>query len=134
MYEDQYEKEEKKSKGITNTALLPLFGLLIIVALGAISFVASEPAHQLLLDNIEGNSIPDEPEVQYAIALALFFVLLAFVSMIYAIFAPKPDRIVPEAQLKKEKMLKERERKAQKKRKMEANRKMAQQNKERERR
>lgn len=131
MFEDQYEKEEVKGKGVTNNALLPLFGLLIVVALAAIAFVASEPIHQLLLDNVDGDTIPEDVEVQYAIAGGVFLMLLALVSMIYAMFAPKPDKIVPEAALRKEKAETQRQRKMQKRKKQEANRKMAKENRER---
>lgn len=134
MFEDQYEKRETKKKGITNNALMPLFGLLLVLALGAIAFVASAPIHELLLENVDGDTIPEDTEVQYVIAAGLFLMLLALVSMIYAMFAPKPDKIVPEAELKKEKAEVERQRRMQKRKRQEANRKMARENREQSRR
>ena len=125
MYQDQYEQEEVKSKGLTTNALLPLFGLLLAIALGAIAYVLSAPVHELIIEQFPNNVGLAEPDLQYVIAGALFVMMLAFVSLVYAAFAPKPDRIVPESELKKEKMLKERERKARKRRKQESNRREA---------
>ena len=125
MYQDQYEQEEDKSKGLTTNALLPVLGLLLAVALGAIAYVMSEPAHQFLIEQLPDQPDLAEPNLQYVIAGALFLMMLALVSLVYAAFAPKPDKIVPESELRKEKALKERQLKAAKKRKQEMNRRAA---------
>lgn len=124
--EDPYRGRRRKKSPLS--AYLPVLGLFLAVALGAVAYVLSAPVHELLIDNIA--DFPTETEIQYVVALILFGVLVLFAGLIYAAFAPKPPKTVSEADLKKERIEIDKEKRARKKRKREANRKMA---KERER-
>lgn len=97
-FEDEYVHRQKKKNPIT--PFLPALGLILAVALGAISYVLSEPVHTLLIDNI--SNFPTQIEVQYVVAVGLFATLILLVAMIYAAFAPKPPKLVSETELKKE--------------------------------
>ena len=121
-----------ESRSTTIKAFLPVMGLFLLVAVGAVSYVLSEPAHQAMIDNID--NIPADVEVQYLVGAVIFVVLLMFVGMVYAAFAPKPGKRVTEAEMKRERMMKEREKKMQKKRKQEINRQMAESRKQSEKR
>lgn len=119
--EDEYVRSKKKKNPLT--PFLPVLGLVLAVALGAIAFILSKPAHEFLMKQIE--TFPQETEVQYVVAGALFIVFLLFAGLIYAIFAPKQEKLVTERELKKEKDYKEKERLAAKKRKRQIQAKMA---------
>jgi len=124
----EYEPEEEK-KSVSIGAFLPILGLVLAIALGAIAFVLSEPATQLLRDNLD--DIPAADEVQYVVGGMIFLMLLMLSGMIYAMFAPKPQKRVTEQDLKKERTMKEREKLAAKKRKHALNRKAAEELKRR---
>jgi membrane protein implicated in regulation of membrane protease activity len=111
-------------------AFLPVIGLLLALALGAVAYVLSGPAHDFLMQNVSG--VPDQPEVQYVVAGVLWLLLLLLSGMIYAMFAPKPTKTASEAQLKKEKIEMQKEAVARKKRQQEINRNMAREREARE--
>lgn len=82
---------------------LPALGLVLAVALAAVSYVLSAPVTEFLEGNI--NNFPDpvqQPEIQYVVAVVLFAVLLMFVALLYAAGAPKPEKMISEAELKRE--------------------------------
>lgn len=120
-FEDEYVRKKKKKDPIT--AFLPAIGLLLAVAIGAVSYILSDPAHQFLIDNM--NDVPADKEVGYVVAVVIFIVLMLFIAMIYAAFAPKPTKLVSERQLQKEKDEMERERLQRKKRQREVQRKLS---------
>jgi len=101
---------------------LPVIGLFMIVALGAIAFVLSTPVHELLMDQI--SDFPEEQEVQYVVGVVIFLLLVLVMSLIYAAFAPKPARTVSEKELKQEKAAIERERLAKKRRRRQMRKQM----------
>lgn len=109
-------RDDKKKSSLN--AFLPAMGFLMIIALGAVSYVLSAPIQEFLIDNVISD-FPAEVEGQYAVAGALFLVLLMLTGMIYAAFAPKPQQRVTEKELKKEKEEAEAERRARKKRQQE---------------
>lgn len=119
--EDPYRGRQKKKSPLSG--YLPALGLILAVALAAVSYVLSAPVHDLLIDNID--DFPIEPEIQYVVAVVLFAALVLFAGLLYAAFAPKPPQTVSESELKKERIEYEKERRARKKRKKDANRKMA---------
>lgn len=116
----EYNPEEEKYK-VSIRAFLPVLGLFLIIALGAVSFVLSEPATEWLRDTVD--NIPNEDEVQYVVGGIVFLVLVLLSGFLYALFAPKPKKRVTEAELKKERMQMQREKRARKKRLEEINRK-----------
>lgn len=117
---------ERKSSSAKNSpinAFLPVLGFLLIVSLGAVAYLVSGPAHRFLLEQDFG--IPANTEVQFVIAGILWLLLMLTSYMLYALFAPKPDKIATERHLKVEKAEKQKEDLARKKRQQELNRKVA---------
>lgn len=129
-FEDEYAaKRRPKSKNSIN-AFLPVMGLLLAVALGAVAFVLSGPVHELVMDNM--SSFPAGTTAQYVVAGALFVILLMVSGLLYAAFIPKPKQKVTEASLKREKEEVEAERLARKKRQKELQRQAARDRERRE--
>lgn len=122
-FEDEYSGRDTETQKTTIKAFLPVMGFFLLIAIGAVSYVLSEPVHDLLIENMDG--IPADIEVQYLVAGVMFVVLLMFVGMLYAAFAPKPQKQVTEAELKRERVAVQREKKAQQRRRQQVNRKMA---------
>lgn len=131
-FEDEYVEKKHNQKGTSIAGFLPVLGLVMAVAIGAVAFVLSGPVHELLMENLD--NVPADQEVQYVVGGVLFLVMLLFAAMIFAAFAPKPAKTVSEMELKKEKMGKERDRKAAKRRKQQMARQMAAERAKRERR
>jgi predicted histidine transporter YuiF (NhaC family) len=111
--EDEYVGKKKKKHPIED--FLPLIGLLLALAMGFIAWVAREPVHDLLKDNI--TDFPKDTEVGYVIAGVLFLIIMLLFGIIYAIFAPKPDKRASEAEMKKEKTFRRKEEIAKRERK-----------------
>lgn len=130
-FQDEFGETPEEKKKTTIRAFMPIFGLLLFVALAAIAYVLSEPLTTLLRDNVK--DIPAGDEVRYVVGGMTFLVMLLFSGMIYAAFAPKQQLRITEAELKKERTLKEREKKAMVKRKQMMNRQAAEQNRKKSR-
>jgi uncharacterized ion transporter superfamily protein YfcC len=107
-------------------ALLPVLGLFLLGAAGAIAWVLSEPFADFLVLNLSG--IPDTPEMQIVAGVIIFLVIVLLYGFLYAIFAPKPQQSVSEAQLDREKQQKLKEAQRAKKRKKEMRAKMRERN------
>jgi predicted histidine transporter YuiF (NhaC family) len=111
-FEDEYTLKKYKKKRDPLTAFLPALGLILIVALAAIAYVLSEPAGEVVRDNIiQDTQDVDEQQVQMVTGGVIFLVGVLLVGMLYALFAPRPrseDRVT-EADIKKEKEAKQRE-------------------------
>lgn len=139
-FEDEYAGRNKSKSPLT--AFLPLMGLFLIVSLGAIAFIASEPVHELIYEQFfvdqelrEGTPASESfmrDEIQYAVAGGLFVILVLLSGALYAAFAPKPDKVVTERELKQEKAKKEQELREQKRRKQMINKKVAAERERRE--
>jgi flagellar biosynthesis/type III secretory pathway M-ring protein FliF/YscJ len=127
----------KASKKNSIARWLPALGFLLVLALGAVSYVISEPVHeavysamfeeQELMRGI-GRGSPSsfmQPTGQYGVAFVIFIVLLLLVGILYAIFAPKPKIRVHESELKKERIQNEQDRRREKLRKQKINKQMA---------
>ncbi len=129
-FEDEYARRGKKRSPLA--PFLPILGLLMIVSLGAVAFVLSGPAHDLLIDNIA--NFPDDQTTQYMVGGAVFVLLTLVAGMLYAIGAPKPyqKQKITENDLRKERAAKATEDARRKKRKKEMNRKAAEERKKRE--
>ena len=119
-FEDEYTGRSRQKSSINKW--LPAFGFLLLIALAAISFVLSEPVHELLYvqlfeqSEIENFTPPeesfDQEIVQYGVGVVLFFALVLVVGLLYAAFAPKKQKTISERDLKKERQQMEREAKA----------------------
>jgi len=132
-FEDEYAGRKKKKDPLR--AFLPVIGLILIVCFAAISWVVHEPLRDALVENI--SDLPQEneegfTEVGYVAGGSVFVILLMFTSLLYAAFAPKPEKIVSERELLQEKKAREAEAKARKKRKREMQQQMAKDRKNRE--
>ncbi|MBC7869404.1 MAG: hypothetical protein H7Y09_01085 [Chitinophagaceae bacterium] len=121
--EDEYAAKKRRSTKNPVTAFLPAIGLILAVVLAAVAYVISGPAHDFLAKQDIG--IPSNDEVQYVIAGVLWLLLVLLTAMIYAMFAPKPEKLATEAQMKKEKVANQKETLARKKRQHEINRQVA---------
>ncbi len=127
----------KASKKNSIARWLPALGFLLVLALGAVSFVLSEPVHQAVYSAMFeeqelmrgiGPGSPDsfmQPTGQYGVAFVIFIVLLLFMGVLYTLFAPKPKYRVHETALKKERTQNEQERRREKLRKQKINKQMA---------
>jgi cytochrome c-type biogenesis protein CcmH/NrfG len=82
----------------------PLIGFLLVVAIAAIAYFASEPALAFARQNLRGFVVRGE-DVQIArfgVAAVIFVVLIASVGLIVALFSPKKAIQVKESDLAKE--------------------------------
>ncbi|GAB4526421.1 MAG: hypothetical protein OHK0046_43180 [Anaerolineae bacterium] len=120
----------RRSKNPIN-AFLPLMGLLMLIALGAIAFVLSEPLHELLLENVA--DFPADNSGRLTVGGFIFTLLLMLSAMLYALFAPKPEKTVNEAQLMKERKEAAEEKRRRRQRMQENNRLAARERERRER-
>lgn len=111
-FEDEYVRVKKKKSPLR--VLFPLFGFIMAIALGAIAYILSPDAHELLIKYVD--NFPADEQIQYVVAGVLFVVLVLFAGMIYAMFAPKPPKQVTEKELQRLKDAKEKERRARKRR------------------
>jgi len=123
---------EMRRKGGTNwrNVLMPIMGLLLLGCAAAIGFALSEPATDFLRSRM-GN-VPDGVEVQAAVGFGIFIILMLVFAAFYALFAPRPTKIVSENELAKEKKARERERLEQRRRRRQINQQMAKERRERE--
>lgn len=119
--ENEYVKRRRKKNPLN--AFLPILGLILAIALGAVSYVLSEPLQDFLVANV--NNFPSEQEAQIVVGVVLFVVLLLFAALIYAIFAPKPPRMISENVLRDERVQKEKDRVKAKRRRQQLNREAA---------
>ena len=132
-FEDEYAGKSKKRDPIR--AFLPVLGLFLAVALGAIAWAIHEPLRDIIVEQIA--DLPQEGEegfveVGYAVAGIVFIALLMVASLIYAAFAPKPTKQVTERELKREKELTRQEQLARKKRQAEIRKRQAEARKQQE--
>jgi hypothetical protein len=142
-FEDEYAgKGKAESKGVR--PFLPIMGLVLMIAFGAIAFVVSPNAVLLAQNNLEGfdggcfqtatgvDCDPEQVGIRLIFAGLIFVVLMGFAGFFLALASPKPktDKLATEKQLKKEKAERQKERQAQKKRKQEINRKVAKERKD----
>ena len=104
----KYETEKKDPL----RAFLPIIGLIIMVVVGAVGWFSSPYVLGFLgpYIPIEMTAQLDEMTLRLLVSAVIFFILIATFSAIYAMFAPKPSKLVTEASLKKERDAKEQER------------------------
>jgi hypothetical protein len=134
-FEDEYARKGRKKNRDPIRPFLPVLGLLLAVALAAISWVIHEPLRDFLVEQF-----PDLPQpgtesfevVGYIAGGVVFVVLLMIVSMLYTIFAPRPEKLTSESQLKRERDDIDAERRAKKKRQQQIRRNMAKERAKRE--
>jgi hypothetical protein len=117
--------EEKPRRG-----LWPLYGLLMALAVGAISYVLAPELLRFVRSRSQDFNIGNLTEEQVILLFAgvIFLVLMAIATLILAFAAPKKKSQVKDASLVKEKKLMEAERRARKKRQLEIQRKLREQN------
>lgn len=93
---------------------LPIIGLVIMAIAGAVGWFGSPILLELGQDYIpaEVTAAMDAMTLQYVVTGMIFLLVVALFATIYALFAPKPDKLVSEATLKREReeMLAERRR------------------------
>lgn len=121
-FEDEYAVVRRKRSIIHG--LLPVFGLFLAVALGAIAWVASESLHEIVVRNIRG--FPFTQEGQWVVAGVTWLLLLLISGMLYALLAPRPPKMISEKALEQERREKNREIAAKRKRRRDIARKVSQ--------
>lgn len=112
---------------------LPVLGLLIIAAAGAVAWFGSPFLINWLLTQQSFIRIPasvtdaDPLVLQGIIAMLIFFIIVAFAAMLYAAVAPRPPKLVQESVLldERKQMELERQREVARRRKMKAKMKNA---------
>lgn len=125
-FENEYARSKKKKDPIR--AFLPVIGLVLIVCFAAISWVVHEPIRDALAENVTDLPQPGQDgfeEIGYVAGGAVFVVLLMITSLMYSAFAPKPEKIVSERELLREKKERAAEKKARERRKKEIYRQQA---------
>jgi hypothetical protein len=113
-------------------AFLPVIGLLVIVAAGAVAWFGSPFIIQWLFTQDYFNlpasvSSADPFFFQILVSIMIFFVIVAVFSLLYAVVAPRPPKAVHESVLmdERKKMELERQRDVARKRKMKSKMKNA---------
>ena len=129
-FDDEYSM--KYNRRSWRTILLPLMGFIIAACSAGIAYALSFVATPFVRQRIQG--LPDDDGIQIVIGLSIFLVLIALFAIMYAIFAPKPTKMISESQLDKEKKERERELRERKKRNRKVRIQMMRENQERENR
>lgn len=124
---DEYEMRHRRKNW--RNILMPVMGLLLACAAAGIAFVGADPVSDLVRKNIDG--VPEGDGLQLAVGFGLFLILMLVFVMFYAMFAPKPKKIISEKDLDKEKKMREKEKLQQKRRRRQVNLKMAQERRDR---
>lgn len=124
---DEYEMRQRRTNW--RTVLLPVMGFLLAGAGAGIAFVGAKPVTDLVRKNVNG--VPDGDGLQIAVGFGLFLILMLIFAAFYAIFAPKPTKMISEQELDKEKKLREKEKIAQRRRRRQVNINMARERRER---
>lgn len=107
--------------------LRPLIGLILGAVAGVIAFIVSEPAANYLMNNTSVAITADQFDIfRAAIGFMVFVVFILIFAALFAALAPKPSKLISEAQLDKEKKEKEKERIASRRRKKAMRAKMKQ--------
>jgi len=122
-FEDEYSGRQKKKDPLK--PYYPLLGLLLGLAFAAIAYAVAPPVHQFIYDSGFIKTFP-EPKMDtgvlkdkyptFAVAGVIFVALVLIATVIFALFAPKPQKQVTENELKDEKRAHEREVAARKRR------------------
>lgn len=126
--EDEYEMKHRRKNW--RSILMPVMGFLLAACLAGISFVGADPLTKILRENVSG--VPTGDGLQFAVGFGIFLILMMIFAMFYAIFAPKPTKMISEKDLDKEKKLIAKEKLEQKRRRRQTNINMAKERKERE--
>lgn len=125
-FDDEY--STKYNRRSWRTILLPLMGFILAACAAGIAFVGAAPVTQLVRSRING--LPPGQELQIAVGFMIFLIMIGIFAMFYAMFAPKPPKMISEQSLDKEKKARDRERRANKKRAHQIRAEMARQNRE----
>ena len=104
-------------------AFYPVIGLILMAIAGAVGYFSSEWAYELLGQYVS-NLPQDDFQMQMIVAFAIFLAITVVFAAIFAIFAPKPPKMLSEKALLAEKQDRERERLRAKKRKAQMRKKM----------
>jgi uncharacterized membrane protein len=112
-------KDYKKSRG-----LWPVYGLVLAIALGAISYVLGPSLYDFVLTRSPdfNTGTYTREQVELFFAGIIFFVLLTIVALLVAVFVPRSKTTVKDAELVKERNDMEKARRARKKRQLKMDR------------
>ena len=126
--EDEYygAKSGRKKKGTTIRAFLPVLGFLMIAAMGGVAYALSGPINLLLQDQL-GNNYPvgQETVMQIVSGVVLFILFVLVAGLLYALFAPRTNKLATEQQMEKERREMWREKERKKRRQRQIQKKMA---------
>lgn len=99
MTEEDYHL--KQAKKVSIRAFLPIFGLILIIAFGAIAYVFGTPLTELLRGFIP-ISTQDLDTFDWISRAIIFLALVMVATLVYSIAIPKKKDIVTERALEKE--------------------------------
>ena len=122
MTDEDYKASGKKRKSRGIAPYLPILGLILAIALGAISYVLGEPVANIVAQSVY---FPDFEAAAWIMRVIIFVILLLIVGMLYAMAAPKKAKAVTERDLNRERRAATAEKEARRKTKRKANKKMA---------
>lgn len=131
-FEDEYSAKKAARRGGRFGFLRYAFGLIILLVGGVVAYFASLPAKNFIVQRIP--SIPNTPEIQLAVGVGIFLLVVMLLALVYSAFQPRMPKGVSEYDLDKEKQAKLREEMAAKRRKKEMQAKMRQRNQEQNKR
>jgi hypothetical protein len=122
-----YRQAEKKNR----RGLWPVYGLVMAIALGAISYVLAPVLLQFVRGRSPRFSVGDltTQQVELLFAGIIFFVLIGITTIILGLTVPKKKNEVLDAALVKERKAVDAEKRARKKRQLEIARKLRESNK-----
>ena len=124
--EDEYVAKSRRKKNKLRP-YYPVIGFFLGLILLGVAFVLADPVNDMLRDSLLKDRYPYDiqTEMRYIVTGGLFIIFVLVAAMIYAVFAPKPTKLVTEKQLEKEKEIKRKEALAAKRRKRQIQRQMA---------
>ncbi len=116
----------KVAKKVSIRAFLPVIGLFLIVCLGVIAFILGQP-----LNNQFGASlnIPYTETGDLIFSAVVFGIGILLLGLVFAVFAPKPPKMINERKLDRERKALHAEAKARKQAREQAKVKMARERK-----
>jgi predicted histidine transporter YuiF (NhaC family) len=100
MTEEDYRL--KQGRRTTIRAFLPLFGLILIIAFGAIAFIFGASLTDLLVSMIPSIASVELTTLDWISRAIIFLALVMVATLIYSIAIPKKKDIVTERALEKE--------------------------------
>lgn len=126
-FRGKYEAEAKKPL----QPYYPVIGLIVMAIAAAIAYFVSTPVFEWIVPNLlNGNTQGQELEIQIAIGVVVWLVIISVFGAMFAVFQPKTSKLVSESALKGEKDEREADRLRAQRRRKQMQQKMRKANKD----